>query len=65
MQIVCYSCGKGMGDIDVEPTEEIKVWYGLHDGCEIGMFLQSDWSIFNEHVRTQNELVRKEGPEKS
>lgn len=59
MKIVCYGCGKGMGDTDVDPTDEIKVWYGMHEGCETAMIFQMDWHVFNEHVRKQNLLPRK------
>jgi len=59
VKIVCFRCGKGMGDIDVDLTDEIKVWYGMHKDCEIVAMFQPDWYFFIEHVKRQNELPRK------
>lgn len=60
MKIVCFGCGQGMGDANVDPTDEIKVWYGMHEGCEASLTFQSDWYVFNEHVKKQNKLPRKD-----
>ncbi len=50
-----------MGEVDVDPTPEIRVWYGLHDwdGCGTGL-MQMEAFFLAEHVRKQNALPRRD-----
>jgi len=59
VKIVCFGCGKGMGDADVDPTDEIKFMYAMHKGCETKMRFQSEWNVYNEHVKKQIKLPKK------
>lgn len=59
MKIICFGCGKGMGDADVEPTDEIKFCYGLHEECQSTLKFKSDLKVFNEHVKKQSSLKKK------
>jgi hypothetical protein len=59
MKRVCFGCGKGIGDIDVDPTDDVKVWYEMHDGCESLMRYEADFRVYNDHVKRQSKLPKK------
>lgn len=60
MNIVCFLCGSGMGETNVEPTDEIKVWYGVHPGCEFFLSIPERFQL-DEHVKKQNKLPEIQG----
>lgn len=52
-----------MGEINVEPTDEIKVWFGLEESCEPILTI-GELNQLNEHVKKQNELPELPGKHK-
>lgn len=57
MQILCYGCRRSMGNNAVEPTSDIRVWYGLHDEQGCGQLpMMSEMFYFSDYVERQNRL---------
>lgn len=62
MNILCFGCRRSMGTTNVEPTEEVKVWYGLDPQCELFLSL-GERAELAQHVEKQNKLPELPGKE--